>query len=66
MMERGEEEGGAVVVEHQEQAEAVEVPEVAVARGSSTGSPEIPGLESRPKTREGAEARATGATLRMT
>ena len=64
MTERGEEED--VDVEHLEQAEAAEDPEVAVERESLTGSPETTGPGSRPRTRGVEEARATGATSRMT
>ena len=66
MTERGEEEDVDVDVEHLEQAESAEDPEVAVERESLTGSPETTGPGSRPRTRGVEEARATGATSRMT
>ena len=65
MMERGEAESVDVAVADLEEPEAVEALEVAVARGSLTGSLAIRGLVSRPRTREEVEGRVTGVTLRM-
>ena len=65
MMARGEEEDVAEAVEVPELVVAEEVPEVGVERESLTGSPGTAGPASRLRRREEAEARETGATLRM-